>query len=69
MSALCEGALFVSTFCNLFAGSMPERTEEMSRWGLIYKNYLVTLNQRVDHQRLLWDQIEGQSGVTTANIL
>jgi len=25
----------------------PERTEEMSKWGLIYKSYLVTLNQRV----------------------
>ena len=40
-------SVLVSTFPNFLSGSIPERTEEMSKWGLIYKSYLVTLNQRV----------------------
>src|SRR5262249_40215840 len=37
----------ISTFSNFLSVSIPERTEEMSKWGLIRKSYLVTLNQRV----------------------
>jgi hypothetical protein len=38
---------FISTLSNFFSVSMPERMEEMSKWGLIYKGYSLTLNQRV----------------------
>ncbi len=37
----------VSTFSIFLSGSIPERREEMSKWALIYKSYMLTLNQRV----------------------
>jgi len=40
-------SIFISTFSNFLSGSIPERTEEVSKWGLIDNSYLVTLNQRV----------------------
>jgi hypothetical protein len=40
-------SIFISTFSNFLSGSIPERTGEMSKMGLINKRYLLTLNQRV----------------------
>jgi hypothetical protein len=39
--------LSVSTFSNFLSGSIPVRTEEMSKPDLICNGYLLTLNQRV----------------------
>ena len=38
-SRLTRYSVLVSTFSNFLSGSIPERTEEMSKWSLIYKSY------------------------------